>query len=62
MTKKQKAEYKQYRAECKINGVLPLRDDFLGIERSVEEIDAMITREYQKYNQRPRARSAAAGR
>ena len=32
MTNQQKAEYKLYRAECKLSGVEPSRKDFLGGE------------------------------
>lgn len=52
--------WKQYREACKINNVEPVSDDFNGIERSYEEIDAKIMRTIR--NRQPKVMRAAAGR
>jgi hypothetical protein len=60
MTEQQKRDYKAYRKECHISNVEPVRADFLGIERSYRQIDAMILRS----ERRPAmvAQAATAGR
>lgn len=50
--------WNQYRKECQVNNVEPVRDDFNGIERSYEEIDAKITRTIHR--QQPKVMAATA--
>ena len=52
----------QYRKECKANNVEPVRDDFNGIERSYEEIDAKMMRSGRRRQrkQQPKVMAATA--
>ena len=59
MTAQQKAEYKLYRAECRLSGVEPVRKDFLAGDIPSCVIFGM---EQARKMEQPQAMGAAVGR
>jgi hypothetical protein len=50
--------WNEYKKQCEANNVEPVRDDFNGIERSYEEIDAKIVRTIRRRQPKTMAASA----